>query len=129
MVPVYWNLAEALQMNGQVAEAVETWQAALVILGEEEFAREIGEVYARSGLEAVTRLWLEDAPESVAPDALIRAIMLGHLGNLDEAFRELDRAYDEHLGGLVWAKANPVLDPLRADPRFDDFLKRMNFPD
>jgi len=129
IVPVYWHLAEALQMNGQVAEAVETRQAALVILGEEEFAREIGEVYARSGLESVIRLWLEDAPESVAPDALIRAIMLGHLGNLDEAFRELDRAYDEHVGGLVWAKSNPVLDPLRADPRFDDFLKRMNFPD
>jgi len=128
MVPAYWSLASALQMNGHGDEAVETRQAALRILGEEGFAREIGEVYARSGPEAAIRLWLDDAPESVSPDAFIRATMLGHLGNLDEAFRELDRAHDEHNGSLVWAKADPALDPLREDPRFDDFLKRMNFP-
>jgi hypothetical protein len=74
------------------------------------------------------RLWLEDAPEAVAPDALGRATLLAQLGNLDEAFRELTRAYDEHIGGLVWAKSDPMLDPLRDDPRFDAFLKRMNFP-
>jgi hypothetical protein len=77
----------------------------------------------------VVRLMLEGSPDSIAPNAVGRAIMQGHLGNLDEAFRELDRAYDEHNSSLVWAKGNPIMDPLRDDPRFDDFLKRMNFPE
>ena len=37
--------------------------------------------------------------------------------------------YDVSDGDMYLLKAWPVWDPLRSDPRFQDLLRRMNFPD
>ena len=50
------------------------------------------------------------------------------LGQKDEALRWLERAYREHDGNIVLLKVWPAWDPLRSDPRFQDLLRRMNFP-
>jgi TolB-like protein len=51
------------------------------------------------------------------------------LGEIDEAFAWLDRAYRVHDPGLTGVKTHPWLDPLRSDPRFDDLLRRIGFPE
>ena len=56
------------------------------------------------------------------------ALVYAGLGEKDLAFEWLERAYDEHDKGLVSLKVDPPLDPLRSDPRFQDLLRRMNFP-
>jgi TolB-like protein len=58
-----------------------------------------------------------------------RAVVYGALGEKDEAFRLLDQAYEEREPKLGVAKVDPVLDPLRDDPRFQDLLRRLNFPE
>jgi len=50
------------------------------------------------------------------------------LGEKDQAFEWLEKAYDEHDQGLSFLKVDPTLEPLRSDPRFQDLLRRMNFP-
>lgn len=51
------------------------------------------------------------------------------LGDKDEAFRWLERAYKEHDSWLALLKVWPPFDPLRSDPRFANLLQRMHFPD
>ncbi len=46
----------------------------------------------------------------------------------DEAFLWLDRAREERAPWMVYAKALPWFDNLRADPRFYRLLQRMNIP-
>ena len=41
----------------------------------------------------------------------------------------LEKAYREHDGQMYRLKAEPSWDPLRNDPRFQDLLRRMNFPE
>ncbi len=51
------------------------------------------------------------------------------LGENNLAFEWLGRAYEERAPWLIWLKVDGVFDPLRSDPRFQDLLHRMNFPD
>jgi tetratricopeptide (TPR) repeat protein len=50
------------------------------------------------------------------------------LGNKDDAFAWLDKAYEDRSTGMNYLKVNPLYDPLRSDPRFLSLLQRMRFP-
>jgi TolB-like protein/Flp pilus assembly protein TadD len=50
------------------------------------------------------------------------------LGDFDQAVAWLERAYEERSYGPVYLKMDPRMDPLRSDPRFQDLMRRMNFP-
>lgn len=52
----------------------------------------------------------------------------GALGDLDRAFQWLDRAYQERDWALFFCRHDPLLDPLRGDPRWAPFVARMNYP-
>jgi DNA-binding SARP family transcriptional activator/Flp pilus assembly protein TadD len=57
--------------------------------------------------------------------AVIRAILLGQLGELDAAFAELELAMEERWGQLIYLAVEPVYEPLRRDPRCLGFLERL----
>lgn len=124
-VPAYWDLGRAYAAAGDEAKVVESWQAVARLLGLEEVAARIGEAYRNGGIDALNRYWLEQAPEELAPDSYGRAMIHAALGEVDQAFRMLDQAYANHEDGMVYVRVEPALDPLRADPRFDDLLRRM----
>ena len=50
------------------------------------------------------------------------------LGNKDQAFNWLDKAYAERSGGLAWLKIDPRMDPLRQEARFTTLLGRVGVP-
>jgi len=47
------------------------------------------------------------------------------MGNGDLALSSLEQAYEQHSSGLTALKVDPVYDPLRTDPRFQDLLRRV----
>jgi TolB-like protein len=53
---------------------------------------------------------------------------LAHLGQFDEALAVLERAYETREPRLPWVNGHPLYAGLRSDPRFQDLLRRMNFP-
>jgi TolB-like protein len=89
----------------------------------------IATFYARAGEKARARRILAkmkrgQAEASPAAMALLQVAM----GNRDEAFRWLDKAYGVRDSFMLWIKTMPDFDPLRSDPRFTALLRRMNFP-
>jgi serine/threonine-protein kinase len=50
------------------------------------------------------------------------------LKNHDEAFAWLEKAVEVRDADLFMLKVWPEWDPIRDDPRFDDLLRRLNFP-
>jgi len=50
------------------------------------------------------------------------------LGDFDHAWAWLEKAFEERSFQLIWLKVDPTIDPLRSDPRFQDLLRRVNFP-
>lgn len=57
------------------------------------------------------------------------AASYGHIGDYDQAFKWLQRAYENREANMVWLKIDPFLDDLRSDPRFQDLLRRMRLSD
>jgi len=85
-------------------------------------------VYQRCGDAAEMRrafAKLEQVPTS-RPDRT-PALLLAYsgTGQKEQAFKLLDRAYSEHSNSLARIKVDPVLDPIRSDPRFQDLLRRL----
>jgi serine/threonine protein kinase len=50
------------------------------------------------------------------------------LGDQDRAFEWLEKAYQERDDELTYVNAGPAFDSVRSDPRYADFLRRMNLP-
>jgi TolB-like protein len=55
------------------------------------------------------------------------ALLYVGLRDKDRAFESLERAYAERSPKLVYIKAEPLLDPLRSDRRFDALMTKMGF--
>ena len=53
------------------------------------------------------------------------AAVHGALGETDEAFRELERAYAARSAGLIYLHLDPLYDSLRGDPRMDEMVQRI----
>jgi TolB-like protein/Flp pilus assembly protein TadD len=50
-------------------------------------------------------------------------------GNIPKALEWLDTAYRTRDPGLLELKAEPTLDPLRQEPRFQEMVRKLKFPD
>jgi hypothetical protein len=58
------------------------------------------------------------------PSVYVALIYIG-LGDSNQAFAWLDKAYEERCEYLVYLPTDPMADPLRGDPRFPALLERL----
>jgi TolB-like protein/DNA-binding winged helix-turn-helix (wHTH) protein/Tfp pilus assembly protein PilF len=91
----------------------------------------LAQAYALAGMkseaEQALRTLLEKSKRSYV-SAFDIALIYTALGEKDTAFDWLKKAVDERSTFLVYSKWEPRLDPLRADPRFGQMLKKIGFP-
>jgi serine/threonine protein kinase len=91
----------------------------------------IAHVFARSGnrppAEKVLGELLAESKRKYVSGYDIAVIYAG-LDDKERAFQWLNTAYEEHSGFLLFVNSDPRLRPLRPDPRFQDLLRRMGFP-
>jgi tetratricopeptide (TPR) repeat protein len=84
--------------------------------------------YTKSGrraeAEAVVKRWKEREKTTYISNYSL-AFNYAALGEKDLAFAELEKAYKEHDWFLQRLKVDPLMDPLRDDPRFNDLVKRL----
>ena len=59
--------------------------------------------------------------------AFWHAVVYAGLGDIDAAIAHLERGYAESDVWLVWLNTEPRLDGLRADPRFQQLVRRVGF--
>jgi adenylate cyclase len=92
-----------------------------------------GLAYARSGdaARALEMLQLLEERQRLEPSVNLRmdfAVLYYGLGDLDEAFRQLERAVEERLGSVVFLATSPNWKELRDDPRFQALVRRVGLP-
>jgi len=71
---------------------------------------------------------LQMSDKRIVDSTMIAVIHMG-LGEIEEAFRWLEKAYEEHSPMLVYLKIAPFWKAIQSDPRWQSLLRRMNFPE
>ncbi len=89
---------------------------------------ELAYVYGRSGQQAQAQRALKKLQElnrqrQMDPAGILWAYV--GMGNKNQAFAWMEKAYAQHSNILTTLKVEPGFDPLRSDPRFQDLLRRV----
>jgi TolB-like protein/DNA-binding winged helix-turn-helix (wHTH) protein/Flp pilus assembly protein TadD len=122
-------LSEACLRTGRYKEAIEELQRVVVLSGYAEMARPLAKAYAASGYQGALRLWAKDLEQAQGNPASPTHVaeVYTYLGDKENAFKWLEKAYSERdgflvgLGGAEWQS-------LRSDPRFHDLVRRVGLP-
>ena len=125
-------LGMAYPQMGLHQKAIEDLERGVAVSGRDQgFLALLGYAYAVSGQAREAGKVLDELQEVGARGYLDRwnvALVHTGLGDADRAIDWLNKAYEDRAGWMVWLNTFPLLDPLRSDPRFQDLLRRMNFP-
>ncbi len=133
-VSARFDLARAYFQKKMYKESLQEWRRAHEIAGNSQQVErwtEIAQAYQRVGLRGWFQKALEQNEERLKHGYVspyVMATVYGQLGDKDRAFEWLKKAHEERDYYLSWIKVDPEVDPLRSDPRFQELLRRMNFP-
>jgi serine/threonine protein kinase/Flp pilus assembly protein TadD len=70
---------------------------------------------------------MQDMKKGESVPAFVLARIYSELGQRDEAFKWLQKSFENKETDLVYIKVSPIWDKLRDDPRFADMLRRLGF--
>jgi tetratricopeptide (TPR) repeat protein len=113
---------------------LQEWKKSATLADDQEdlvMANEAARAYAKGGFRiAISRIveLRKQLAQRRYVDPSYIAYDYAALGDKDQTFYWLEKAYSEKAGGLQYVKVAKQMDPLRSDPRYIDLLKRMGLP-
>ena len=130
----YWvaheNLARAYAGKGMYDEAIVEAQKGIELSGRNpSMIATLGYIYALAERRDEARKVLDDLLELSKKEhvsSFYVALVYTCLGQKEQAFECLEKAYEEHDVYLSQLKVFPLLDSLRSDSRYKAMLKKMN---
>ena len=125
----YRILGLVLTQQGAYDEAERAFREAITLSPELSYATAgVAHVLALQGRRREAEALLAEL-EARAREHYVSpvAFCIVHLGlrNTDQVFTWLERAYQDRRGWLTYLKVDPMLDVVKDDPRFAEFVKRM----
>jgi serine/threonine protein kinase/Flp pilus assembly protein TadD len=130
----HWSFGLAYEQKKMYDEAVAAFQRAISLSktaefpeGKPEMIAALGHAYAVAGRRDDALRILEQLNELVGRQSYVSpysiALIHAALGDKEQAFEWLERAYRERDESFIHLKVDPRLDHLRDDPRFAEMLR------
>lgn len=132
--PAHQTLGWVYLRGGKQDDAIREFQNAQELAGaaDTDIQLDLGFAYAVSGRPDEARRILANLQQlyqqGIVPAASL-ATLHGALGESNEAFIWLEKAYQERDPQLTYLKAGRRFEPLREDPRFGQLVRRVGLPD
>ncbi|PYK23027.1 MAG: hypothetical protein DME52_13415 [Verrucomicrobia bacterium] len=128
----HWNLGEALELKGKLREAFAEYKKAAELNDDPLVLSLVAQAEAKLGQRDDARKMLEQL-EQLATRRYVGnyAFALVHiaLGEKEKAIEDLEHAYRDRVGpDISLLKVDPMLDPLRGDPRFEALVAKIFAP-
>jgi adenylate cyclase len=126
-------LGDAYEKKNMSKEAIGEWSKAFHLSGVDEDASLLESTYAESGFEAaiqaLAQKQLERIKEKSARGEYVPAVdyvtAYMRLGDKEQAFAWLAKAFAERNRLAFEIRVNPIFDPLRSDPRFEALVQKV----
>ena len=131
---MHYLLFQSYAQQGNHEDAIEEAQETLTLYGYSEAAAILHSSFATSGYNGALRALAKEVERLHVAKQIFTPVNLADvyatLGEKDRAFYWLEQAY-AHRDMISWGEpldyimVNPMIDPLRSDPRFKDLVRRM----
>jgi TolB-like protein/Tfp pilus assembly protein PilF len=126
---VHWGLGHYYRRKGNLAEAIAAFQNAIAAGGGHALPiSALGYTYAIAGQPEAAQEML-DKLSALAEQTYVSpfnmAVIHAGLGDKDEAFAWLEKAYAQRSRSLAWLNVTEELDGIRADPRYELLARRI----
>lgn len=125
------RLGQAYYQKGMLNEAVAEFLQGFAGTGSPpDDIAELRKAFASSGIRGFYQKRIEQfkAKPQTEQSSVDIAEFYARLGEKDQAFAWLEKAYAQHSDGLVRLKEELGFDNIRSDPRFADLLRRIGLP-
>jgi len=128
----HYTLGMALQLKGDVPTAIAEYTKAQQLSDDLRIQVLVANIKALSGDKDAAKQMLAEL-EEVSRHRYVRSfwrtLLCLSLGKRDEAIRWLEKGVADHEGlEIAWIKVDPMLDPLRGDPRFEALVQKVVGP-
>ena len=122
----YFVLGETYLAMGRKDEAIEAHKKLSEVAP--PWGWVLGYTYALTGYPNKAEIILNELEKSELSgwNAMGLAVIYGALGRYDEAFKWI--GYKPHHVWIPWIAVMPMWKPLYSDPRYSDFVKKLNLP-
>lgn len=125
----HFYLGFGCEFSGMEQQAVDTFAIAATLFGEPaEIGEELKEAYRQNGMSGVWHKRLdqyETRPHLKNYPRYLKSLVPIRLGDKETSLSWLEQAFEQRDRGIVYAKYEPLLEPLRGDARFNDLLLRI----
>ena len=121
----YVRVADIYMITGRYDDAFAALGKAKELSGGPRYDLRRAYIYARMGDRQKALEQWKNAP---VKSSVGEASLYTELGDLDEAFKALNRGLDQREFVLPHIRVDPDFDKLHGDPRWAQFLARMNLP-
>jgi TolB-like protein/tetratricopeptide (TPR) repeat protein len=126
-----WRLGNAQATVHDYSSAIATLEKAVALSNRNPSQLgALGRVYGLAGRRREAEKVLDEllalSRRRYVPPRSLTTVYEG-LGDFDKAFEWLEKCYQERANTMIWLNVEPLDGPLRADPRFQDLLRRMGF--
>jgi adenylate cyclase len=124
----HWTLGISYVHQSMFAEAITSLEKAVALSKSPAFVVWLASAYAMSGntvqARKLQRELMDLQKQRYVSPAVIAKLYI-NLGEKDQAFEWLEKAYQERSNFMVYLGVIAAVDPLRSDPRFQDLLRRI----
>jgi eukaryotic-like serine/threonine-protein kinase len=127
----YLCIGNSYVNEGHFKEGIPELQKGIELLpGSPYFMGQLGIAYALSGDHARAREVLSKLKNLSQPHvpAFSIAMVYAGLADKERTIFWLEKGCEERNAEMIYMKVEPVLDPIRSDPRFQDLIRRVGFP-
>jgi serine/threonine protein kinase/Tfp pilus assembly protein PilF len=126
----YQILAGCYEAKGMYDKSMEAQEREFAVFGASNLAAELKRAYSASGIQGVHRWFIAQRSDPAKPGYSPATVAENYalLGDKDNAFAWLEKAYLQKASELIFLKSDLGWDNLHSDPRYADLVRRIGFP-